>query len=65
LASQKHAISTIHVDTGGAITWILILAGWKIWYFPQNATPRAVRWLSQAGSQITGGYDGGWAKVEL
>ncbi|KAI9764069.1 MAG: hypothetical protein M1840_008873 [Geoglossum simile] len=30
LLSMKNAISTIHVDTGGAVTWILILAGRKI-----------------------------------
>ncbi|KAH0537308.1 hypothetical protein FGG08_005898 [Glutinoglossum americanum] len=65
LLSMKNAISTIHVDTGGAVTWVLILAGRKIWYFPRHVSPRTVRWLDQAGSQTPENYPSGWVKVEL
>lgn len=65
LLSQKHAISTIHVDTGGTATWVLILEGRKIWYFPQFVTAQTIRWFAQAGSQAPENYEGGWVKVEL
>ncbi|KAI9768126.1 MAG: JmjC domain-containing histone demethylation protein 1 [Geoglossum umbratile] len=65
LLSRKNSVSTIHVDTGGAVTWVLIIEGRKIWYFPQCVTTRTVRWLAQAGSQVPEDYNGGWVKVEL
>ncbi|RDH26387.1 hypothetical protein BDQ94DRAFT_176410 [Aspergillus welwitschiae] len=34
-----------HVDNGGQLTWILILEGRKIWYFPRKPTSDAVRLL--------------------
>jgi hypothetical protein len=65
LLSMKNAISTIHVDTGGAVTWVFILTGRKIWYFPRHVSSRTVRWLAQAGSQTPENYLSGWVKVEL
>ena len=65
LASSKNSISTIHVDTGGQVTWILILEGRKIWYFPRHSTRQAVRWLELAGPENPKYYEGGWIKVEL
>jgi hypothetical protein len=65
LLSGKNAISTIHVDKGGANTWVLILEGRKIWYFPRHVTAQTVRWLAHAGSQSPEDYKDGWVKVEL
>jgi hypothetical protein len=65
LLSLKNAISTIHVDTDGKNTLVLVLEGRKIWYFPKHVTAQTVRWLSQAGSQNVEDYEGGWVKVEL
>ncbi|TQB68324.1 hypothetical protein MPDQ_003609 [Monascus purpureus] len=38
LLSGANAISSIHVDNGGQLTWVLILEGRKIWYFPRKLT---------------------------
>jgi hypothetical protein len=65
LASKRNSISTIHIDTGGAVTWVLILEGRKIWYFPRHVSSTTVRWLATAGSQTPDHYEGGWVKVEL
>ncbi|KAH0563228.1 hypothetical protein GP486_002196 [Trichoglossum hirsutum] len=65
LLSMKNAISTTHVDTGGTVTWVLILTGRKIWYFPRHVSSRTVRWLAQAGSQTPENYPSDWVKVEL
>ena len=65
LASSKHSISPIHVDTGGQVTWIMILEGRKIWYFPRHPTGQTVRWLELAGPETPQYYEGGWIKVEL
>ena len=65
LASSKNSVSTIHVDTGGQVTWILILEGIKIWYFPRYLTSQTVRWLELAGPEDPKYYEGGWIKVEL
>jgi hypothetical protein len=65
LLSFKNAISSIHVDVGGHLTWILILTGRKIWYFPRQVTTQAARWLARAGSQTLEYYSQGWIKVEL
>ncbi|KAI9856078.1 MAG: hypothetical protein M1813_009298 [Trichoglossum hirsutum] len=64
LASMKNAISSIHADKPG-LTWVLILTGRKIWYFPRHVNSRTIRWLAQAGSQSLENYEGGWVKVEL
>ncbi|KAL4887785.1 hypothetical protein BDV59DRAFT_162914 [Aspergillus ambiguus] len=65
LLSGSNAISSIHVDNASQLTWILILEGRKIWYFPRKLSPNAVRWLALMGSQNVQGYEGGWARVEL
>lgn len=65
LLSGSNAISTIHVDNASQLTWILILEGRKIWYFPRKISLNAVRWLALMGSQYVRGYEGGWARVEL
>ncbi|KAI9763738.1 MAG: hypothetical protein M1840_009135 [Geoglossum simile] len=65
VASMKRAISTIHVDTGGAVSWDLILEGRQIWYFPRHVTTQTVRWLGHTGSQNPEDYEGGWVKAEL
>jgi hypothetical protein len=65
LLSSPYAVSTIHVDIGGYLTWVMILTGRKIWYFPRHITAAAVRWFAQPGSQTPEQYPGGWVKVEL
>ncbi|KAI9765652.1 MAG: Lysine-specific demethylase 2A [Geoglossum simile] len=65
LAAKRNAISTIHIDTGSMVTWVLILEGRKIWYFPRHVNSRTVRWLALVGSQTPENYEGGWVKVEL
>lgn len=45
LASEANAISTIHIDTGGQVTWIMILEGRKLWYFARGCTPDHIGWL--------------------
>ncbi|BCR99765.1 uncharacterized protein AKAW2_50107A [Aspergillus luchuensis] len=65
LLSGANAISSIHVDNGGQLTWILNLEGRKIWYFPRKPTSDAVRLLAVMGSQSPRGYEGGWVRVEL
>ena len=65
LASMKNAISSIHVDTGAGVTWVLILGGRKIWYFPRHASSQTIRRLAQVGSQTPEKFPGDWAKVEL
>lgn len=65
LLSGANAISSIHVDNGAQLTWIMILEGRKIWYFPRKVTDDAVRLLALVGSQWSRGYEEGWARVEL
>jgi hypothetical protein len=65
LVSKKNAVSTVHVDKGGSITWVLILEGRKIWYFPRHVSSQTIRWLALAGSQTLENYEAGWVKVEL
>jgi hypothetical protein len=65
LASTRNSISTIHVDTGSKVTWVLILEGRKIWYFPRRVNSRTIRWLALAGSQSPENYEDGWVKVKL
>lgn len=65
LLSGANAISSIHVDNGAQLTWIMILEGRKIWYFPRKVTDDAVRLLALTGSQWSRGYEEGWARVEL
>ncbi|KAJ5159341.1 uncharacterized protein N7500_008992 [Penicillium coprophilum] len=65
LLSGANAISSIHVDNGAQLTWIMILEGRKIWYFPRKVTDDAVRLLALAGSQWSHGYEEGWVRVEL
>lgn len=65
LLSGANAISSIHVDNGAQLTWISILEGRKIWYFPRKITSESVRLLAVAGSQGPQGYEEGWARVEL
>ncbi|KAH0551711.1 hypothetical protein GP486_007072, partial [Trichoglossum hirsutum] len=68
ILSSKNAISTIHVDIvdkDGVETWVSILEGRKIWYFPRHVTAQTVRCLSRAGSQTPENYKDGWVKIEL
>ena len=65
LASSKNSVSTIHIDTGGQVTWIMILEGRKIWYFPRHFTSQTVRWLELAGPESPKYYKRGWIKIEL
>ena len=65
LLSKKGAISPIHVDTFASITWIRLLDGQKIWYYPPKVTPQTLRWLARSGSQVPEHYEGGWVKVVL
>ncbi|GIC88718.1 jmjC domain-containing histone demethylation protein 1 [Aspergillus udagawae] len=64
LLSGANTISSIHVDNGGQLMWILILEGRKIWYFPRKLSSNAVRLLAVMGSQCPRGYEG-WVRVEL
>ncbi|KAF9641712.1 hypothetical protein BFW01_g1695 [Lasiodiplodia theobromae] len=65
LASMQNAISSIHIDSGGGNTWIAILEGKKIWYFPRFADDQSVLQLAAAGSLAPEHYPHGWVKVEL
>lgn len=65
LLAQKNAISPTHIDTDGKMTWVLILQGWKVWYFPRRVTTHILRWLAQVGSQVSAYFEGGWIKVVL
>lgn len=64
LASTANAVSNIHVDTGGRLTYLNVLHGRKIIYFPRRLNINAARLLAKIGSEYSGGY-GGWARVEL
>jgi hypothetical protein len=65
LLSSRNAVSSIHIDNGGQLTWIKILEGRKIWYFPRSLNMGTLRLLADAGSQSPEHYRGGWVKVEL
>lgn len=65
LLSTRNAVSTIHVDNGGQLTWIKILEGRKIWYFPRCLDMTSLRLLAKAGSQSPEYYRDDWVKVEL
>jgi hypothetical protein len=65
LLSSRNAVSSIHIDCGGQLTWIMILEGRKIWYFPRVLNSRTLLWLAEAGSQSPEHYREGWVKVEL
>lgn len=65
LLSTRHAVSSIHIDNGGQLTWIRILEGRKIWYFPRSLNMKTLRWLAVAGSQSPEHYRDDWVKVEL
>ncbi|QKX60499.1 uncharacterized protein TRUGW13939_07644 [Talaromyces rugulosus] len=65
LLSTRNAVSSIHVDNGGQLTWIKILKGRKIWYFPRCLGIGTLRLLAETGSQYPEYYRGGWVKVEL
>jgi hypothetical protein len=65
LLSSRNAVSSIHIDNAGQLTWIKILEGRKIWYFPWFLYMRTLRWLAEAGSQSPEHYRDGWVKVEL
>jgi len=65
LLSSRNAVSSIHIDNAGQLTWIKILEGRKIWYFPRFLHMRTLRWLAEAGSQSPEHYRDGWVKVEL
>lgn len=65
LASMRNSISSVHIDSGGGNTWIAILDGRKVWYFPRFADDQSVLQLAAAGSLATELYPHGWVKVEL
>ena len=65
LLSTKDCISPIHVDIGAALTWLYVIHGRKIVYFPYTINLNAVRLLARLGSEQFKGYDGGWIRVEL
>lgn len=65
IASMKHAVSTIHVDTGGANTWVAVLSGVKTWYYPRFADEQSVLSLAAAGAANPRHYANGWVKIEL
>lgn len=65
IASTKHAVSTIHVDTGGVNTWVAVLSGVKTWYYPRFANEQSVLSLAAAGATNPRHYANGWVKIEL
>ncbi|KAF2834214.1 hypothetical protein M501DRAFT_604730 [Patellaria atrata CBS 101060] len=65
LLSQRYAVSPIHVDTGGPVTWVRILRGKKIWYFPRYISSETTCRLGQVGSLVPEDYPGGWSKIQL
>lgn len=64
LLSGANAVSPIHVDTGGQLTWIKILKGRRIWYFPR-ALHGSTESLANRGPQDTRMCADGWARVNL
>ncbi|KAL1616698.1 hypothetical protein SLS54_008265 [Diplodia seriata] len=66
IASTANTISPIHIDSGGGNTWISILSGRKIWYFPRAVDESTVRLLESADNlHAADYYPRGWAKLEL
>lgn len=64
ILSCGNAVSTIHIDNGVQLTWVRMLKGRKIWYFPRRLGCNVLRWLAEMGSQYPYGYQDGWVKVE-
>jgi hypothetical protein len=62
LVSLPQSISPTHFDGNGYTTWILIIEGQKIWYFPRHDTAHTRRWYTQVGTQVPESF-GGWTKV--
>ncbi|KKY18767.1 putative domain family histone demethylase specific for h3-k36 [Diplodia seriata] len=66
IASTANTISPIHIDSGGGNTWISMLSGRKIWYFPRAVDESTVRLLESADNlHAADYYPRGWAKLEL
>ncbi|KAL2801718.1 hypothetical protein BJX63DRAFT_441947 [Aspergillus granulosus] len=65
LLSTRDSLSPIHVDIGATLTWLYVLHGRKIVYFPRTINLNAVRLLARLGSEQFKGYEGGWIRVEL
>ncbi|KAL0253476.1 hypothetical protein SLS55_010455 [Diplodia seriata] len=65
IASTANTISPIHIDSGGGNTWISMLSGRKIWYFPRAVDESTVRLLESADNLHAADYPRGWAKLEL
>lgn len=58
-------MSTIHIDTGGHLTWVMVIGGRKIWFFARAFTSDDLNWLACSGSQTPEGYRRGWARVKI
>ncbi|KAE8364481.1 hypothetical protein BDV27DRAFT_128334, partial [Aspergillus caelatus] len=65
LLSIKDCISLIYIDIGTVLTWLYVIHGRKIIYFPYTINLNAVRLLARLGSEQFKGYDSGWIRVEL
>ncbi|KAL1647073.1 hypothetical protein SLS58_002843 [Diplodia intermedia] len=65
IASTANTISPIHIDSGGGNTWISILSGRKLWYFPRRVDESTVRLLESADNLHAADHRSGWAKLEL
>ncbi|KAL2866181.1 uncharacterized protein BJX67DRAFT_356715 [Aspergillus lucknowensis] len=65
ILSTDKAISVIHADTAAQLTFLYVIHGRKVIYFPRRIDLNAARLLARVGSEYIKGYDGGWAKVEL
>jgi hypothetical protein len=67
-------VSPIHVDTGTRLTWINILTGRRIWYYPRvpRASTKGNPYVESnealafgQGPQDLRMYQDGWAKLDL
>ncbi|KAL4960563.1 uncharacterized protein BDV14DRAFT_140048 [Aspergillus stella-maris] len=64
LLSSRGSVSTLHVDTAGSATFIIILSGRKIWYTPHDLGRKASEVLAAFGSPTPEFYKG-FDKIEL
>lgn len=74
ILSGANAVSPIHVDTGTRLTWINILTGRRIWYYPRvpRASTKGNPYVESnealafgQGPQDLRMYQDGWAKLDL
>jgi hypothetical protein len=64
LASSQNSISTLHGDTAGGLTYIIVLSGRKTWYLPRLFDRESSEILATFGSSTPEAYDE-FIKIDL